>query len=160
MELSRGGQMKALICVDGSPVTNEGFKCAVNALRSDIEYTLLYVLEEHGIYDSYKRIFKEDLERIEELFEDVDSEKEAAKRIFILPMSEYMRDLGLSVRAVVREGPAGEEILDEVREGNYDLVVLGDKKSLSPARRLLGGTLTEVMRNADACVMIVRPPRA
>src|SRR5664279_6126094 len=65
MELSRGGHIKALICVDGSPVTNEGFKCAVNALRTDIEYTLLYVLEEHGIYDSYKRIFKEDLERIE-----------------------------------------------------------------------------------------------
>jgi hypothetical protein len=60
MELSRGGHMKALICVDGSPVTNEGFMCAVNALRTDIEYTLLYVLEEHGIYDSYKRIFRED----------------------------------------------------------------------------------------------------
>jgi nucleotide-binding universal stress UspA family protein len=151
--------MKTLICVDGSPVTNEGFKCAVNALRTDIEYTLLYVLEEHGIYDSYKRIFREDLKQIEELFEDVDSEKEAAKKIFVLPLCEYMRDLGLSVHAVVREGPAGEEILDELRDGKYDLAVLGDRKSLSPARRLLGGTLTEVMSNADTCVMVVRPSR-
>ncbi|MGZ8888963.1 MAG: universal stress protein, partial [Halobacteriota archaeon] len=115
MELSRGGHIKTLICVDGSPVTNEGFKCAVNALRTDIEYTLLYVLEEHGIYDSYKRIFREDLERIEELFEDVDSEKEAAKKIFVLPLCDYMREHGLTVRAIVREGPAGEEILDELR---------------------------------------------
>jgi nucleotide-binding universal stress UspA family protein len=68
-----------------------------------------------------------------------------------------MRDRGLTVRAIVREGPAGEEILDELRDGKYDLVVLGDMKSLSPARRLLGGTLTEIMRNADMCVMIVRP---
>jgi len=151
--------MKALICVDGSPVTNEGFKCAVGVLRTDIEYTLLYVLEEHGIYDSYKRIFREDLERIEELFEDVDSEKEAAKRIFVLPLCHYMRERGLTANAIVREGPAGEEILDELRGGKYGLVVLGDRKSLSPARRLLGGTLTEVMHNADTCVMIVRPPR-
>jgi nucleotide-binding universal stress UspA family protein len=151
--------MKVLICVDGSPVTNAGFKCAIDALRTDIEYTLLYVLEEHGIYDSYKRIFREDLERIEGLFNDVDSEKEAAKKIFILPLCDYMREHGLTVRAIVREGPAGEEILDELREGKYGLVVLGDRKSLSPARRLLGGTLTEVMRNADTCVMIVRPPR-
>jgi nucleotide-binding universal stress UspA family protein len=49
--------------------------------------------------------------------------------------------------------------LDELRDGKYDLVLLGDRKSLSPARRLLGGTLTEVMGNADSCVMIVRPPR-
>ena len=151
--------MKVLVCVDGSPVTNEGLKCAADALRIDIEYTLLYVLEEHGIYDSYKRIFKEDLERIEELFEDIDSEKEAAKKIFLLPLCEHMRERGLSVRAIVREGPAGAEILDELREGKYDLVMLGERESLSPARRLLGGTLTEVMRNADTCVMIVRPPR-
>jgi hypothetical protein len=45
----RDGLMKALICVDGSPVTNEGLKCALNVFRADIEYTLLYVLEEHGI---------------------------------------------------------------------------------------------------------------
>jgi nucleotide-binding universal stress UspA family protein len=70
-----------------------------------------------------------------------------------------MRERGLTVCAIVKEGPAGEEILDELRDGKYDLVVLGDRKSLSPARRLLGGTLTEVMRNAETRVMIVRPPR-
>ena len=118
-----------------------------------------YTVVEHGIYDSYKRIYKEDLERIEELFEDVDSEKEAAKKIFVLPLCEYMRGFGLILHAIVREGPAGEEILDELHHGKYDLVILGDRKSLSPARRLLGGTLTEVMRNADKCVMIRRPSR-
>jgi nucleotide-binding universal stress UspA family protein len=71
-----------------------------------------------------------------------------------------MRELGLNVRAIVREGPPGEEILEELRKGKYDLVVLGDRKSLSPTRRLLGGTLTEVMHNADECVMTVQPPRS
>ena len=41
-----------------------------------------------------------------------------------------MREHGLSANAIVREGPAGEEILDELRGGKYDLVVLGDRKSL------------------------------
>ena len=117
------------------------------------------MLEEHGIYDSYKRIFKEDLEQIEELFEDVDSEKEAAKKIFVAPLCEHMCARGLTVRAIVREGQAAKEILDELREGRYDVAVLADKKSLSPTRRLFGGTLTEVVHNADACVIIVRPHR-
>ena len=39
----------------------EGVKCAVNALRLDIDYTLLYVLTERGIYESYKYLFREDL---------------------------------------------------------------------------------------------------
>jgi nucleotide-binding universal stress UspA family protein len=119
----------------------------------------LYVLEEHGIYDSYKRIFREDLERIENLFEDVDSEKEAAKKIFVLPLCEYIREHGLTASAIVREGPASEEILDELFDGKYNLVILGDRKSLSPARRLLGGALTEIMHNADTSVTIVRQPR-
>ena len=37
-----------------------------------------------------------------------------------------MREQGLTVRAVVREGHAAAEILDEVSEGHYDLVMLGD----------------------------------
>ena len=151
--------MKALVCVDGSPVTNEALKCGCAALRDDIEFTLLYVLEEHGIYESYKRIFREDLERIEELFEDVDSEKEAAKKIFVNPLCDYMRKKGLNARAIVREGHAVKEILDELREGKYQLAVLGDKKGLSATRRLLGGTLVEVLDNADTCVMVMRPPR-
>jgi nucleotide-binding universal stress UspA family protein len=151
--------MKALVCVDGSPQTNEGIKCAISALRTDTEYTLLHVLEEHGIYDSYKRIFKEDLEQIEELFEDVGSEKEAAKKIFVVPLCEDMRQRGFTVRAIVREGQAAKEILDELREGSYDIAVLADKRSLSPTRRLFGGTLTEVVRNAETCVIVVRPSR-
>jgi nucleotide-binding universal stress UspA family protein len=150
--------MKALMCVDGSVATTEGLKCAVEALRSDIEWTLLYVLEEHGIYESYKRIFREDLERIDELFEDVDSEKEAAKRIFVLPLCQHVRERGFTARALVREGPAAGEILAELEEGGYDLAVLGDKKGLSATRRLLGGTLAEVMQNANTCLMVVRSP--
>ena len=149
--------MKVLVCFDGSPSVTEGVKCAVNSLRRDIDYTLLYVLTERGIYESYKRIFREDLERVEALVGDVDSEKKAARRIFIDPLCTYMRGRGLAVRAVVRGGHPAEEILDEVREGQYDIVMLGAGHSFSASRLFVGSTVTEVMRNVRTCVMVIRP---
>jgi nucleotide-binding universal stress UspA family protein len=149
--------VKVLICVDGSPSMTEGVKCAANAFRRDVDYTLLYVLTERGIYESYKRIFREDLKRIEALLGDIDSEKKAARQIFLDPICVYMRELGLSVRAVVREGHAAAEILNEVREGQYDIVVLGDAQSFSASKLLAGGTVSQVMQNAQACVVVIRP---
>ncbi len=149
--------MNVLICVDGSPSLTEGIKCAVSALRGDVEYTLLYVLTERGVYESYKHIFKEDLERIEALFEDVDSEKKTARRVFLDPLCTSMREQGLTVRTIVREGHAAQEIADEARDGRYDVVLLGGARSLSPSKLLMGSTVTEVMQNVRACVLVVRP---
>ena len=151
--------MKVLVCFDGSPSVIEGVKCAVNALRRDIDYTLLYVLTERGIYESYKHLFREDLERIEALVGDVDSEKKTARRIFLDPLCTHMQEQGLAVRAVVREGHAAEEILDEVREGHYDIVMLGAGHSFSASRLFVGSTVTEVMRNVRTCVMVMHPAR-
>ena len=151
--------LKVLVCFDGSPSVMQGVKCAVNALRRDIDYTLLYVLTERGIYESYKRIFREDLERIEALVGDVDSEKKAARRIFIGPLCAHMREQGLVVRAVVREGHVAKEILDEASEGQYDIVMLGDAHSFSPSKLLVRSTVTQVMQNAQTCVMVIRPTR-
>ena len=151
--------MKVLVCFDGSPSVTEGVKCAVGALRRDIDYTLLYVLTERGIYESYKHLFREDLERIEALVGDVDSEKKTARRLFLDPLCAHMREQGLAVRAVVREGHAAEEILNEVNEGQYDIVVLGAGHSFSASRLLVGSTVTEVMRNVRTCVIVVHPAR-
>ena len=92
------------------------------------------VLTERGIYESYKRIFREDLERIEALVGDVDSEKKAARRIFIDPLCAYMREQGLTVRAVVREGHVAEEILDEASEGQYTILSCSETHALSQRR--------------------------
>jgi nucleotide-binding universal stress UspA family protein len=152
--------VKVLICVDGSPSIMESVKCAVNAFRRNTDYTLLYVLTERGVYESYKRIFREDLKRIEAIFGDIDSEKKAARQIFLDPIYAYMREQGLTVRAVVREGPAVPEILNEVREGQYDIVVLGDAQSFSASKLLVGGTVSQVIQNAQACVVVIRPCRS
>ena len=99
------------------------------------------------------------MERIEALVGDVDSEKKAARRVFLDPLCAHMREQGLIVRAVVREGHAAEEILDEVREGQYDIVMLADAHSFSTSRLLVRSTVTQVMQNAQTCVMVIRPTR-
>ena len=149
--------VKILICTDGSQALIEGIKCVIGALRKDNKFMLLYVLSEHGLYHSYKSIFKEDLEKIEELFGETDSEKEAAKELFLSPLFDYMKNSGFNVRKKVREGQVTEEILNEIIEGDYGLVILGDKTGLSPARLLLGSTVSEVMHRANICVVVIKP---
>ena len=56
-------------------------------------------------------------------------------------------------------GASCEEILDEVREGQYDIVVLGDAHSFSASRLLVRSTVTHVIQNARTCVMVIRPTR-
>jgi len=150
--------MKILICTDGSHALIEGIKCVIGALRKDNKFTLLYVLSEHGLYHSYKSIFKEDLEKIEELFGEIDSEKETAKKLFLSPLFDYMRNSGFNVREKVREGQVTDEILDEIMEGDHGMVILGDKTGLSPARLLLGSTVSEVMHRAKVCVIVIKAP--
>jgi len=137
----------------------EGVKCAVNALRRDIDYTLLYVLTERGIYESYKHLFREDLERIEALVGDVDSEKKTARRIFLDPLCAPHARTGSRRPRCCEGGHAAEEILDEVREGHYDIVMLGAGHSFSASRLFVGSTVTEVMRNVRTCVMVMHPAR-
>ena len=150
--------MKILICTDGSHALIEGIKCVISALRKDNKFTLLYILSEHGLYHSYKSIFKEDLEKIEELFGEIDSEKEAAKKLFLSPLFDYMKNSGFNVREKIREGQVTDEILDEIMEGDHGMVILGDKTGLSPARLLLGSTVSEVMHRAKVCVIVIKAP--
>ncbi|MGB8311395.1 MAG: universal stress protein [Halobacteriota archaeon] len=149
--------MKILICTGGSHALIEGIKCMIGALRKDNKFTLLYVLSEHGLYHSYKSIFKEDLEKIEELFGEIDSEKEAAKKLFLSPLFDYMKNSGFNVSEKVREGQVTDEILNEIRESDYDMVIVGGKTGLSPARLLLGSTVSEVMHRANICVIVIKP---
>ncbi len=148
--------MKVLVCIDGSPSLTEGVQCAVSALRSDVEFTLLHVLTEHGVYERYRHTFKDDLERIEALFGDVDAERRAARRMFLDPLCTSMREQGLTVHTIVREGHAAQEIADEAREGRYDIVMLGGARSLSPSKLIMGSTVTEVMQNVRTCIMVIR----
>lgn len=66
---------------------------------------------------------------------------------------------GPAPRTTVRVGHAGEQILDEARSGQYDLVVVGAHGRRGITRLLLGSTSQRIAHQARVPVLIVRGRR-
>ncbi len=70
---------------------------------------------------------------------------------------EVARQAGLMASAVARQGNVVEEILAEVKEGNYDLVCLGSPYSAHGLRQMYTMDVTgEVASNVDCPVLTAR----
>lgn len=70
---------------------------------------------------------------------------------------EVAQALGLTARAVVRQGKVVEEILAEIKEGDYDLVCMGSPYSTSALRQLYMPNVTaEVAESAHCPVLTAR----
>lgn len=68
---------------------------------------------------------------------------------------------GLNAKATARQGNVVEEILAEIKEGDYDLVCMGSAYSASPLRQMYMPNVTaEVAENAHCPVLTARLKRA
>ena len=70
--------------------------------------------------------------------------------------SERLKQQGLKIESVVREGDARSVIVDEARRWSADLVVLGSHGYTGIKRLLLGSIASSVVSNAPCSVEIVR----
>ncbi len=73
--------------------------------------------------------------------------------------SEFARRAGVEARATMREADGARPsraIVDEARQSNADLVVLGTRDHRGLARWLLGGIVEGVMRGTPVPVLLVR----
>jgi nucleotide-binding universal stress UspA family protein len=59
-------------------------------------------------------------------------------------------------RAVTREGPPAEEVLAQIKEGPYDLVVMGTHGRGGLGRALLGSVTEKVLRSSPIPVLVTR----
>jgi nucleotide-binding universal stress UspA family protein len=66
----------------------------------------------------------------------------------------------LSVTSVVVAGRADEVILERLREGNHDLLVMGTRGLGRVGSALLGSVSQAVLHHADVPVLVVRAPRS
>lgn len=70
---------------------------------------------------------------------------------------EIARTAGLNATLITRQGPVVEEILAEVRRGNYDMVCMGSRYSAQALRQLYTPNVTaEVAESVNCPVLTVR----
>jgi nucleotide-binding universal stress UspA family protein len=66
----------------------------------------------------------------------------------------------LSVTSIVVAGRADEVILERLREGNHDLLVMGTRGLGRVGSALLGSVSQAVLHHAEVPVLVVRAPRS
>jgi len=85
----------------------------------------------------------------------LDRPQEAQQAQAILNHARQMLE-GLAVETKTRRGLPAEEILLEVEEGGYDLVVIGAREVLSWAEQLLGSVARQIVSRTKVPVLVVK----
>jgi nucleotide-binding universal stress UspA family protein len=94
-----------------------------------------------------------------ELEEDVDallaSRSELGRNL--AAEKKALEKLGVAVNVRVRHGFIVDQLLSEIREGNYDLIVSGSSRARGPLRHYIMGDVTEaILENAECSVLVAR----
>lgn len=145
--------MRVLFCVDGSEGADRALARGVAWLKNaKIQGVVLHVIPEvDERLRHYERLHEEELLEIERLFGDEGHGLEVA-----VQARERLKQLGLEAQRKVRQGDPATEILAEIREGKYDLVVLASDGEGSVEEPRLGSAAEQVVRTAPRSVLIVR----
>jgi nucleotide-binding universal stress UspA family protein len=71
-----------------------------------------------------------------------------------------LEKLGVVVNVRVRHGFIIDQLLDEMREGNYDLIVSGSSRALGPLQHYIMGDVTQrILDSAECSVLVARSRR-
>ncbi|MFA0887880.1 MAG: universal stress protein [Synergistales bacterium] len=144
---------RILVCLDfsklGDDVVTYGHRLAH---RLDAEVTFIHVIEFTQAFKGYGS------PAMVSLPEAVRTK--AREKIELLVMqAEAKMPTGKDHRhpLVVREGEPAEEIIALAKEGNFDLVVVGNRGNSRITSLVVGSTASKVARYAPCSVLIYRP---
>lgn len=76
---------------------------------------------------------------------------------YLNAIAARLRSDGIEARCLVRYGPVAEAILEEIRDQQADLLVLGSNLRRGFSRLLLGSVAEELIARAPCPVLLVRP---
>ena len=94
-----------------------------------------------------------------ELEEDVDALLRSGSELGrnLLAEKKALEKLGVAVKVRIRHGFIVDQLLKEMREGNYDLIVSGSSRARGPLRHYIMGDVTEaILENAECSVLVAR----
>jgi nucleotide-binding universal stress UspA family protein len=142
------------MCTDGSRFAEEAIEQAGYLLKHiNPEVTILRVIpnfeEEYREYNEYFEVFRDDIHRLRKLGtpKAVTRSLEAGVKI----LEKY----GIKANTKVRKGRAADEIIKEIEEGDYNLVVLASYgKGIS--KFMLGSVSREVVHRSEIPVLVIK----
>ncbi len=145
--------MRVLFCADGSAGALAALRQGARLIRAGAQARILYVVPEvDERFRHYERLHEAELQDIERLFGDRGPGVEV-----LAQAREALQREGVEAERKVRTGDPAEEILAEIREGQYDLVVLGSRGMSAVERFLVGSVSRRVCEAAETSVLIVKP---
>jgi nucleotide-binding universal stress UspA family protein len=145
--------MRVLFCVDGSEGADRTLERGVAWLKNArVQAVVLQVIPQvDERLRHYARLHEGELREIERLFGDEGHGLDVAVKA-----RDRLKQLGLEADRKVRQGDPATEILAEIREGGYDLVVLASDGTGRVDEPTLGSVADQVIREAPASVLVVR----
>ncbi len=146
--------IRVLFCADGSEQALAALRQGARFIRgAGARACVLYVVPDvDERFRHYERLHEDELKEIEHLFGDQAPGVEVLGRA-----REALQQEGVEADRKLRQGDPAEEILAEVREGGYDLVVLASRGHSRVERFLLGSVSQRVCEAAEASVLVVKP---
>jgi nucleotide-binding universal stress UspA family protein len=145
--------MRVLFCVDGSEGADRALAQGAAWLRNaGLQAVVLQVIPEvDERLRHYERLHESELREIERLFGHAGHGLEAA-----VQARDRLKQLGLTADRKIRQGDPAEEILAEIRDGAYDLVVLASDGIGRIEEPRLGSVAARVVREGQASVLVLR----
>jgi nucleotide-binding universal stress UspA family protein len=148
------GISRILLCSGGKHFIDDALRLTGTlAAALHAEVTLLHVMAEPPAMYAHLIELEEDVDALlssgSELGRNLVAEKKALEK------------LRVAVRVRVRHGFVVDQLLDEMREGNYDLIVSGSSRARGPLQHYIMGDVTQsILKSAECSVLVARyrPP--
>jgi universal stress protein G len=145
---------RILLCSGGKHFIDDAVRLtAALAAGLNAEVTLFHIMAEPpAIYAD-----------LMELEEDVDALLTSGSELGrnLVAEKKALEKLGVAVHVRVRHGFVMDQLLEEMQEGNYDLIVSGSSRARGPLRHYIMGDVTErILESAECSVLVARsqPP--
>jgi nucleotide-binding universal stress UspA family protein len=143
---------KIMVFVDGSEQSVTAAQYAIClASGTGAEFIALYVVNTRAVEDLLKaRIFLQD-EQVE-----YQHDMEADGQRYLNYINELATQKGVSVTPICRKGSVHKEIMEVVKEGDVDLLVIGELSRIRSRRDEFYDESERAMRAVPCSVLIVK----
>ena len=140
---------KVLVATEGARHGGAVFdRAAIIAKAFDARLDVLHVASQMGITDRAREEIEEDLRDF--------LHSDAAEAEHLRDLESRMRDRGIEGGVHVRAGLVVEEIIDAVREGGHDLLVIGAHDIGAPGAHLYEDLASLILRASPVSTLVVR----